>query len=51
MENIMQVLQKIKNKTTSIPTYGYKVSKNTNSERYMHPYVHCSIIYSNEDMK
>ena len=32
-------------------TSGYlsKETQNTNLKRYMHPYVHCSIIYSNGD--
>ena len=25
--------------------------KNTNSKRYMHPNVHCSIIYDSQDME
>ena len=26
-------------------------NKNTKSKRYMHPYVHCSTIYKNQDME
>ena len=31
--------------------YLPKEYKKTNSKRYMHPYVYCSIIYSSQDMK
>ena len=50
----MEVLQKIKNGTALLPsdsTFGYvaKEIQNTNSKRYMHPYVYHSIIYNNQD--
>ena len=56
MENSMQVSQKIEGRTTirfSNSTSGYfpKENENTNSKRYMHPYVHCSIIYHNQDVE
>ena len=52
----VEVPQKIKNRTTmrsSNSTSGYlaKENKNTNSKRHMHPHVHCSIIYCNQDME
>ena len=28
-----------------------EVNKNANLKRYMHPYVHCSIIYNSQDME
>ena len=35
------------------PTSGYltEENKNTNLKRYIHSYVHCSIIYSSQDME
>ena len=32
--------------------YGYfsEENENTNLEKYMHPYVHCSIIYNSQDL-
>ena len=55
MENNMEVPQKIKNRTTvrsgnSTPGYLSEENENTNSKRYMHPCVHCSIIYNSQDM-
>ena len=53
MENSMEVPQKLKNRTT-IPSSNFtleylsKENKNTNSKRYMHPYVHGSIIYNRQ---
>ena len=32
-------------------SYLSKENKNTNLKRCMHPYVHCSIIYSSQDME
>ena len=54
--NSREVPQKIKNRITiwssnSTPGYFFKENKNTNSKRYMHTYVHCSIIYNNQDME
>jgi len=31
--------------------YLFKEHKNTNVKRYMHPYIHCSIIYNDQDME
>ena len=46
----------MKNRTSawsSNSTSGYlsKEIENTNSERYMHPHVHCSVIYNSQDME
>ena len=51
MENGMEVLQKIKNKTniwSSNSTFGYlpEENENTNLKIYMDPHNHCSIIYN-----
>ena len=37
----------------AIPPLGIylKEMKNTNLKRYMHPYVHCGIIYNSQDRK
>ena len=56
MENNVEIPQKNKNRITiqfSDPTFGYlsKENKNINSKRYMHPCVHCSIIYISRDME
>ena len=47
---------KIKNRATiqfsnSASEYFSEGNKNTNSERYMHFYVHCSIIHSSQDIE
>ena len=52
----MNFTQKIKNRTTiwssnSTPEYLSKEIQNANLKRYMLPYVHCSIIYSSQDME
>ena len=52
----MKFPQKIKNKSTiqsSNSTSGYfsKENRNTNLKRYMHSYVHCSIICNSQDME
>ena len=54
MENSVEIPQKNKNRITiqsSDSTFGYlsKENKNINSKRYMHPYLHCSIIYISQD--
>ena len=54
--NRTQCPQTVKNKTTIRPGYstpGYlpEEQENTNSTRYVYPYVHCSIIYNRQDMK
>ena len=56
MENRMKVPPKNKNRTTiwsSNLTSWYipKGNKNTNPKRFLHPSVHCSIIYNSEDME
>ena len=35
----------------SITTLGLTSGENANSERYMHPNVHCSTIYNRQDME
>ena len=50
MQNSMESPQKIKNRTIIWPSYstsGYlsEENENTSWKRYMHTYVHCSIIY------
>ena len=55
MENSMKSSQKIKNRTTTQPSnstsgYSHEENKNTDSKRYMHPYVHCSITSNSQDM-
>ena len=45
---------KTKNRTTiwpSNPTPGHIPRENHNSERHMHPNVHCSTIYNSQDME
>ena len=55
MENSEKVPQKIK--TTAILSsyftsrYLSKEYENSNSERYMNPYVHSSFIYNSQSMK
>ena len=46
MENIIELTQKLKMQLPYNYTSGYlsKENENTNLERYMYPYVHCSII-------
>ena len=56
MENSMETPQKIKNRTTiwsTISTFGYlsKENENTNLKRYLHPHVHCSMIYNSQAME
>ena len=56
MENSMEIPHKIKNRITirfSNPTFEYlsKENEDTNSKRYVCPYVHCSTIYSRQDME
>ena len=31
--------------------FSRKKKKNTNSERYIHPYVHCSFVYNSQVME
>ena len=56
VESSMEIPQKIKNGSAfwlSNTTSGNisKDTQNTNSKEYMHPYVHCSIIYNHQDME
>ena len=56
VENSMKFPQKIKNRTAfwpSDPTSGNisEETQNTNCKEYMHPYVHCSIIYNSQDLE
>ena len=56
MEKSVGISQKIKNRPTmwssnSSPEYFSKENKNTNLKTYMHPYVHCSIIYNSQDIE
>ena len=53
---IPQKKKKIKNKAIVLSSYstsGYlsKEYENTNLKRYIHPYVHLSIIYNSQDME
>ena len=53
MENSMEFPQKIKNGTALSPRnstsmYMLVKTQNSNSKEYMHPYVHCSIIYNSQ---
>ena len=54
VENGMEVPYKSKHRTTispgtGNPTPGHRSGENYNSKRYMHPSVHCSVIYSSQD--
>ena len=56
MENSMEMPQNIKNTTTlwhNNFTFGYlsEETQNTNSKRYMDPYVHCGAIYNSQDVE
>ena len=55
MENSMEVAQKIKNRIprSNNSTFGYIPERNklTVSKTYLHPYVHCRIIYNRQDME
>ena len=56
MESSMELPQKIKNETALWPGYFTsgnicKEIQNTNLKEYMHPYVHCSIIYPSQDLE
>ena len=51
MENSMEIPQKTKNRLSiwsSNPTPGHTSRQNSNSKRYMHPYVHSSTIHSSK---
>ena len=56
LQTTWMFLKKLKNRTTLWPrnsTSGYlsKELQYTNLKRYMHLYVHCSIIYNRQDME
>ena len=56
MKNNMEVPQKIKNRTTSQSSNStsgclLEENRNTNLKRYMHHYVHCSIICNSHDRR
>ena len=56
MENSMEVPWKSKNRiiigsSNSTSEYLSGESENTNFKRYMHPRVHCSMIYNKQDME
>ena len=56
MENNIEVPQKIKSSTTILSsnfTAGYlsEGNRTTILKRYLHPHVHCSLIYNSQDMK
>ena len=54
MENSMEVPQKTKNRAaiwSSNPTSGHISRQNSNSKRYMHPYVHSSTMHNSQDME
>ena len=56
VENSMEIPQKIKNGIALWPSNSTSgnLSKETwiaNSKEYMHPYVHCSVIYSSQDVE
>ena len=49
-KTVSKFLKRLKvSSTNSTPGYLLKENKNTNWKRYMHPYVHCSIIYNCQD--
>ena len=56
MKNSIKVPQKIKNRTT-IKSSNFisgclpEENKSINSKRYIHPYVHFSIIYNSQDIE
>ena len=54
IENSMEILQVTKNRVTMWfynPTPGHISGKISNLKWYMHPNVHSSIIYNNQDME
>ena len=56
MENSIEILQKIKDRTTiwsSISTSEYlsEEYKNTNSKRSIYPYIYSNIIYNSQGMQ
>ena len=56
MENSMEVPQKIKNGTALWPSDSTsggwsEETQNTNSKKYMHPFVHSSVVYNSQAME
>ena len=56
MENSMEVPEKIENRTNiwssnSISGYLPEENENTTAKRYLHPFVHWSIIYNSHNME
>ena len=56
MESSMELPQKVKNGTALWPSNSIsrnlsKETQNTNLKEYMHPCVHCSIIYNSQDLE
>ena len=56
VESSMEIPKKIKNGSAfrpSEPTSGYisEGTQKTNSKEHKHPFVHCSVIYSRQDME
>ena len=52
MEAIRKITQKIRNWSVCSSSGSIlKENKNSNLKKHMHPYVHCSIIYSNQDLE
>ena len=56
VENSMEFSQKIKNGTALWPSYLTsgnisEETQNTNMKVHEHPYVHCNIIYNNQDLE
>ena len=51
MENSIETPQKLKIEPLAIPLLDMEENENTSMKRYLHPYVHCSIIYNSQDME
>ena len=52
-KTVWSFLKKTKNRVTINPSFGYlpEKLKNIYSQRYIHPYVHCSIIHGGQDLE
>ena len=53
-KTVWRFLKKLKIKVPcdpAIPLWVSEENENTNLRRYMHPYVHCGIIYNNQDVE
>ena len=56
VESSMEIPQKIKKRSAFWPRYPTsgnisQRTQNTNSKEHKHPYAHCSIVYSRQDME